>query len=403
MIKSRKKFSKYNVLFISTNLNYFIENNPSSQRMYKILNYFHRHKDFNVIVLQPKKDKKCEIKLLKNDIKAYYYRASFFNNNLFPLSDFNFFFIMKVRQIINRYNVDLIHVDFFYGINSLRFFKQIPVSYNAHNVESIYAKEVGKYYHKIPSILRYFYPIYISFLEKKAVMYAKNICAISEFDKNQFSRIYNLSKEKIFINPIGYSELVYNKKKEKDKARECLGIEQDKFIVIFHGNYFLSYANEESIKFIKDKLAPKMDDDKNILFLIAGKMPPFTNKKNIKFLGYIDNLLDFIYSADIAIAPIFRGSGVKTKILDYLSGNIPIITTKRGIEGLRFKDGVHGFIVEKSVTKIIRKIKDLKSDPEKILEMKKNIDILINEHYDWNKILKNLSQRYIEVIKKPNN
>jgi len=230
-------------------------------------------------------------------------------------------------------------------------------------------------------------------------MYAKNVCAVSEFDKKQFIRIYNLSREKIIVNPFGYSESVYHNQKEKDKARVCLGINQDKFIVIFHGNYFLNYANEEGVNFLKDKIAPKMDDN-DIQFLIAGKMPSFTNRKNLKFLGYVDNLRDFIYSADIAFAPIFRGSGVKTKILDYLSGSVPVITTKKGVEGLIFKDGVHGLLVEKSADKIIMKIKELKSDPKKIQDIKNNINNLINEFYDWNKILNNLSERYKEIIEK---
>ena len=50
------KKKRYRILFISTYLNYFVNNHPSFNRMYEILNFFHRHEDFDVVVLQPRKE-----------------------------------------------------------------------------------------------------------------------------------------------------------------------------------------------------------------------------------------------------------------------------------------------------------------------------------------------------------
>ena len=48
-------------------------------------------------------------------------------------------------------------------------------------------------------------------------------------------------------------------------------------------------------------------------------MPKFKNKKNLRFLGFIRDLRHFLFSSDIAIIPIFKGSGIKVKVIDYLS------------------------------------------------------------------------------------
>ena len=69
---------------------------------------------------------------------------------------------------------------------------------------------------------------------------------------------------------IHYNKDIFNNFIDKNKARDKLGLDKDKFIVIFHGSYFL--ANKQAIDIIKDKIAPRIQD-KDILFLIAGKLP----------------------------------------------------------------------------------------------------------------------------------
>lgn len=397
--KSRKS-KKVNILFIATYQNYFIKDHANFSRMYNNLEFFHKNKTFNVFVLQPFKNKNREIKELKKGIKIYYFREIKIGNKyLVPFIDLNPFFIYKIYKIIKRHKIHLIHIEFVYGINVLRLFKKIPVSYNAYNVESIYVNEIGKYYYNIPKFFRFFYSIFIFLLERSAVKTVNNINVVSEYDKKQFVKIYNIPEEKILVSPFGVKKDISQYIIGKKEARKNLNLPQNKFIVIFHGSYLLNYGNEEAVLIIKNKIAPRINDD-NIIFIIAGKMPLFNDKKNIKFLGYVKNLRDFIYSADIAIAPILRGSGVKTKIVDYLSANIPIVTTKKGAEGLLLKNGVHGYIVKDVIDDIIQKILELKNNPHKIKEFRANIKKLLKEEYNWDEISKNLGKRYREIIKR---
>ncbi len=389
---------KYNILFISANLNYFTDNHASFSRMYNNLIYFHKHDNFDVYVLQPKDYKERENQILKKDIKTYYFRnLKIAGIKLTPFTDLNIFFIMKIIRILKRHEIDLIHVDYVYGINCLRLFRNISVSYNAYNVEYIFANQIGKYDSKIPKIFRILYPRFIYFLENYTLKFVKNVNAVSYLDRKKFIEIYNTPKEKINLSPFGIRKDIFENPMKQEKARARLHIDKDKFIVIFHGSYFLNYANVEAINIIKDKIAPLIND-KDIMILIAGKMPPFKNKDNLIFLGFVKDLKDFIYSADIAIAPILRGSGVKTKIIDYLSGNIPVITTKKGAEGLYFKDGIHGYIVN-DINEIIEKIIKLKKDPKMLNQFKKNINILISKNYKWQDINKKLEKRYRLIIR----
>lgn len=401
MSKNKKKSlnKKYNILFIATYQNNFVVNHANFNRMYNHLIYFKNHEDFNVIVLQPKKDLDIEKISLKKDFKIYYFREiHVLGYNLVPFIDFNPFFILKVLKIVKKQRIDLIHVDFVYGINSLRLIRKIPVSYNAYNVECIYANQVGKYYHKIPKTFRSLYSKYIYYLERFALKYVKNINAISRIDKKKFIEIYETSKEKIIVSPYGYRKEIHNNPITQENAKKRLKIDKDKFIVIFHGSYYTNYANKEAVYIIKNKIAPQIKD-KDLLFLIAGKIPSFKNEDNLKFLGFVNDLKNFIYSADVAIAPILRGSGVRTKIIDYLSAFIPVITTRKGAEGLLLKNGVHGYIVDNPVEDTIEKILELKNNPNKIKEFKNNINELVVKHYEWENILGKVARRYKSIIK----
>lgn len=389
---------KYNLLFISTYQNYFVDHTNFS-RMYNNLIYFHKHKSFNVIILQPSSEKFKEKIFLKKNIKVYYFKElRVFKQNLLPFLDLNPFFLLKVIHIVKQHKIDLIHVEFHYGINSLRIFRRIPVSYNAYNVEYTFASQVGKYYQKIPRIFRELYSIYNYLLEKLVLKYAQNINAISHRDKLEFVRIYNTPENKIIVSPFGFRKDVYLNSLKQEEARRNLNIDLKKFIVIFHGSYYSNYANQEAIRLIMNEIAPQVGDS-DIMFLIAGRMPNFEDTNNLKFLGYIEDLHNFLYTANIAIVPIKRGSGIKTKIVDYLSAGIPVISTLKGAEGHYIRNEIHGFIIGDDPKEFLEKIVFLKKNPNKIDFFKKNIKMLMIKNYDWDKFLSIVSSRYETLIK----
>ncbi len=368
--------------------------------MYKNLIFFHNHEDYNVIVLQPRSGRNQEEKALKKSIRCYYFKEIiFFKNRLIHFTDFNPFFVVKIFKILKMHAIKLIHVDYPYGINLLRFLTKIPISYNAYNVEAFLWKQIVKVYYKIPFFLRTLYAKYIHILEKQTIKIACNINAINNNDQKLFIRIYGIHNNKISVNKMGLNEEILRNSITQKTAREKFNINEDKFVVIFHGSYFNNLPNREAIHIIKEKIVPQIKD-KEILFLIAGNMPAYENKKNLRFLGFVHNLTYFLYSADVAIIPIFRGSGIKIKAIDYLSSKIPVILTKQAAKGLFLKNGVHGYIVsdKNPIKEMVEKILKLKANSKKIKEIKNNIQKLLIKEYNWDDILMALERRYRDII-----
>ncbi|MHA1285314.1 MAG: glycosyltransferase [Promethearchaeota archaeon] len=366
--------------------------------MNKILTYFQNHPDFNVYSLNPifKNSDYLNLKIQPNNKHFFYKQLNFFSLTLVPFTDFNPLFIFKAYKILKKYNIDLIHVEFPFGIFALRLITRKPISYNSHNVEYIFTNEVGKYYPKVPKIFRSLLSFYVYLIEKFAVKFVQNVNVLSKKDIKDFIDLYKINKNKLFLTKIGYNEQIFKNPLKKEIARKKLGLNSNNFIVIFHGSDIL--PNKEAVQIIRNKISLNIHD-KVILFLIAGKVMKKSEKDNFKAIGFVEDLNLFLYSADVALMPIIHGSGVKIKGIDYLSARIPIITTKSGAEGLDIKDDVTGFIIKNNnYDEMIKKILLLKNNPQKISQLKKNIEKLLITKFDWTKILKNLMFRYKKII-----
>ena len=52
----------------------------------------------------------------------------------------------------------------------------------------------------------------------------------------------------------------------------------------------------------------------------------------------VDDLQEFYDNARITICPMLSGTGVKIKVLESLSNNLPVVTNTRGVDGLSQKN-----------------------------------------------------------------
>ena len=76
----------------------------------------------------------------------------------------------------------------------------------------------------------------------------------------------------------------------------------------------------------------------NITFKVVGKDPSENLKKRLNkntiFTGFVDDMMDVMSRSGIHVAPIYSGTGVKTKILDSIALKRLVMTTPKGIGGI---------------------------------------------------------------------
>lgn len=168
------------------------------------------------------------------------------------------------------------------------------------------------------------------------------------------------------------------------------------FNVIFLGNMHY-FPNYDAAKLILAKIAPLIEkEDIKIKFLMVGDYPNNLEKErkssNVIFLGKVRDLNKVLKISDLAIVPIRYGSGTRLKILYLLAAEIPILTTKKGVEGLEIKKGI---IIEDRITDFSQRIIEVAREPLKRRFYRANRKEV--EKYSAEKIAKKML-RFIDKI-----
>jgi glycosyltransferase involved in cell wall biosynthesis len=167
------------------------------------------------------------------------------------------------------------------------------------------------------------------FLDSISTKLSDNVITVSEGDAQIF-RKYTRNKGKVLV--IRHAIDVENTpfyEVPNDRVRRA----------IFVGNLY-SVQNYEAVKIIL-KAAEIVKD---VEFIIVGDgrelfkdYPP-----NVKFVGKVPSLHEYYKEADVCFIPLTTGTGVKTKVLECMAYGRPLITTKKGIEGLHDAEKLDG-------------------------------------------------------------
>jgi glycosyltransferase involved in cell wall biosynthesis len=235
----------------------------------------------------------------------------------------------------------------------LRIFFGVKVYYTAHDLFATYHHE-NTLKHKMFKLFE------LSFF---------NLCIDKVFvwgqdDKNTLLS-WGMDPEKVMIMPLVMP------------PKDTSWVKKETTDYLFIGT--LGHApNEESLRFILDSLwdsiLQKTPDSK--LYLVLGKDSDkfHTDKKNVINCGYVDKMEDAMDKANISLAPIFSGVGIKTKIAESFAYGIPVITTDFGLQNFDNLDK-QKLLIANTATEFLRvidSINDGKIDLDSISAYERN-------------------------------
>jgi glycosyltransferase involved in cell wall biosynthesis len=231
--------------------------------------------------------------------------------------------------------------------------------YEEHNIEYKLRLQMAKFSKKIGYhwLIWLIESLFLYFQERKIIKKFDYIFAISKSDQQFLTKITkknNVHLQNIFMP--------YKKNKKKNEA-----INQT---LLFVGD--LEWLpNRNGLSWFIKKILPKLD---NVKLQIVGKVDlefkqQYSNEK-ISFLGYQKEISSFFNQADIFIVPLKIGEGVRLKILDAFSRQIPVISSKNAIKGLAVKHKQELLIAKNQFefVSLIKKVLDKKIETNTILE-----------------------------------
>lgn len=233
-----------------------------------------------------------------------------------------------------------------------------------------------------------------TFLEKMAYKSADAVLTVSEKEK-QLLLSYGNRKCNVHVIPNG-ADVVVDSQLIMSRGQRKPSLENPR-TVIFVGN--MEYLpNREAVDVIASEIAPYVQKEViNTRFLIVGRMPERIYLPGLTFTGAVNSVADILAISDLAIAPLFRGSGTRLKILEYFSSGLPVVSTSVGVEGLDVENGIHA-LVEDDMREFAVKTVELLRDKVTSEKLGKAARELIRNKYSWEKIANKLNKLYVTTI-----
>lgn len=151
---------------------------------------------------------------------------------------------------------------------------------------------------------------------------------------NLFHKVLCISAEEMWFfsqfakNPC-FTYIPFFMKKNKPKTG---GNKEFDILFIGSGNAF----NKQGMDWFFEKVYPLLSRSLQVLIVgnITSHVPAHENVKCIPFVPKID---DVYYNARISICPLLGGTGIKIKVIEALSYNLPVVTTSKGVVGFPSK------------------------------------------------------------------
>lgn len=229
---------------------------------------------------------------------------------------------IKVVKEAHSFSPDFIFIDSTsFGSLVKRLKKIAPVIAFAHNLDTKLCRdEIGTrpFWITLPKYLM------TKYNEEKTVRYASHLICLNRRDSYGFKETFN--READIILPITFPSKdlsVYDTLKPTNKP-----------YYLFVGSDF--FPNVEGICWFIKNVAPQVKTDFHIVGSCCRneKVKSLHLPNNVKLLGYVDDLDGEYYNASGVIAPIFKGSGMKTKTIEALSYGKSIFGTSEAFAGI---------------------------------------------------------------------
>lgn len=225
---------------------------------------------------------------------------------------------------------DVVHIEssrYYFVVDEAKKHKA-NVLVRMHNIESEYGLNLCRKNKSIGNYLRY-YSYYSN--EKRTVRKANGLIFLTDRDILNAHKLYNVNNAMSFKNPVCID--TDNDLKDYAKAiNEC----HIRFLMTGTLNYG---SNVDGIIWFLETVWNKNYNDDKYTLTIAGAHPNNRLKEviakscNVRLVDTPEDMSPYFRAADVYIASVFDGAGMKVKVAEALSYGLPVIGTTHAYIG----------------------------------------------------------------------
>lgn len=239
----------------------------------------------------------------------------------------NFTISSKIEKEIIKFSIDN-NIDrvFIEGSITGRLVKKLTqrgvgVFIFAHNVEKIlYKQKALSSKIDLSAWLKY----YLSYInEKRAIKYANKLIALTQRDSDSF--VHEYGKKADVLIPISAKEV---------NSPFLNSNQSTKPYALFVGSNF--FPNNEGINWFISEVMPYVNIELRVVGSCCSEVKniPQNVLSKVKLMGVVPDLESVFREAACFVAPIFKGSGMKTKTIEALSYGKTIFGTTECFQGI---------------------------------------------------------------------
>jgi GT2 family glycosyltransferase/glycosyltransferase involved in cell wall biosynthesis/MoaA/NifB/PqqE/SkfB family radical SAM enzyme len=297
--------------------------------------------------------------------------------------------IDKFKEIQDAFAIDIIHIESNELLYLIDHIKQSPVVYTEHDISIL---NPGKSYYKknchfVSPIFDYLKRFHFHVSKFKEL---DKVITLSMEDEGILKTFFPGADITLVPTGVDLKHFSYEFKPENSNR------------LIFVGHY-RHYPNEDAIIYFTKKIFPLIRKRvPGIELLIVGSSPTpqvesLSRQKNVKLVGEVRDVLDYLRKADVFVNSIRISAGIKGKILEAMAAGVPVVSTKIGSYGI---DAVPGkdIIIADSPQRFAKEVIRLFHETELRKEIGVRARNLVENKYDWVKIADRLDRVYKDIL-----
>jgi glycosyltransferase involved in cell wall biosynthesis len=219
---------------------------------------------------------------------------------------------------------------------------------------------------------------------------------------NKFDSIVTLTKEdKLYLISLGYKREIFVIPPQINVVSN-IDVSKKPNTICFIGSYNRQ-PNVRAVEVLINDIYNNIDFP--VELNIVGKSLPkylqkeIRNTEGINYLGFIDEIDEFIKTQMLMVAPIQLGAGLKMKIPHSLANGTPVITTPIGAEGIDI-GSENGLWVCDGIEMIIIKINSLLGRQPILIGRGKAGQNAVKKLFSEEVVLSRFNQLFSQLIKK---
>jgi polysaccharide biosynthesis protein PslH len=230
-------------------------------------------------------------------------------------------------------------------------------------------------------------------IEQNLGRYVHAVWACSETDRNELATPNGPSG---YVIPNGVDTLFYSCDGRAGKAEApCL---------LFSG-WLGTRANDDGVRFLVKEIWPRILKQFPVLRLLVvggGASPALTQEleriRQVEVSGQVADVRPYFKRAAVALVPLRIGSGTRLKILEAMSQGNPVVSTRKGAEGIEVRDGEQVLLADEPEA-FAQAVIRLLADRELFDRMRASARNFVENKYDWNVVGRAANQSLSELLK----